>query len=177
MVDIKEYGKALLLLAEEEDNLNHVYNDAACLASVLKENPDYLKLLNSPAVSSEEKNSLIDNALGGFNKNLKNLVKLLSAKHIANKLPLALKGFFEAYDEFVGICRAEVITARALTEEELDRLKKRLENETGKTVIITSGVDTSVLGGVRLRYLGRELDGTLKTRLENFEKRLKNAVI
>ena len=46
-----------------------------------------------------------------------------------------------------------------------------------KTIILTNTVDPSILGGVKLRYLGVQLDGSVKTRLDKFEDALKNTVI
>ena len=48
---------------------------------------------------------------------------------------------------------------------------------TGKTIIIKNTVDKSILGGIKLRYLGKELDGTRKARLNAIEKSLKNTII
>jgi exodeoxyribonuclease VII large subunit len=56
-------------------------------------------------------------------------------------------------------------------------LKEKLENMTGKAIVIKNTVDKTVLGGIKLRYLGRELDGTLKARLSSIEKSLKNTII
>ena len=38
-------------------------------------------------------------------------------------------------------------------------------------------VDPSVLGGVRLEFAGRELDGTLRQRLSGIEKTLSETVL
>ncbi len=177
MTSARNYGEALFLLASEEGTEEKMHTDAECLSLAIKENPDYVKLLNTPAVSREERLALIDRALLGMDKNLINLVKLLSDKHLAHKIPEALSGFFDTYDEAMGICHAEAISARPLTDRELDRLKTNLEAQTGKTVIIKNLTDPTLLGGMKLRYMGREIDGALKTRLDSFEKKLKDTVI
>jgi F-type H+-transporting ATPase subunit delta len=56
-------------------------------------------------------------------------------------------------------------------------MKEKLAKMTGKTIIIKNTVDKSILGGVKLRYSGIQLDGSVKTRLDTFEKSLKNTVI
>lgn len=177
MASLKNYGEALFLLAAEEGTERTMHNDAECLIDVLKKNPEYIKLLNTPAIKREEKLSLIDTAFAELDKNLVNLVKLLSDKHLAHKITEALSGFFECYDDAMNICHAEAISARALTEGEIQRLKKKLEAETKKTVIIKNTVDNALIGGMKLRYLDREIDGTLKTRFESFKKQMKSTVI
>lgn len=177
MTDLKEYGRALFLLASEEGTENKVHEDARVLSEVLNSSPEYIKLLNTPAISKEERVGIIDGAIGTLDEKLCNLVKLMSDSHLAHKLPYALLGFFESYDEAHGITRAEIISARPLTDSELSRLKENLEAKTGKTVIVSNKIDPSLLGGAKLRFMGRELDGALKTRLDAFEKTLKNTVI
>ena len=56
-------------------------------------------------------------------------------------------------------------------------MKKKLEDMTGKTVRLENTVDPKVLGGVRLRYAGVQLDSTLESRLIALEKSLKSAIV
>ena len=48
---------------------------------------------------------------------------------------------------------------------------------TGKQVVLVNQVDPSVLGGIAVRYSGKQLDGTLRRRLDELEAGLKNTVI
>ena len=52
-----------------------------------------------------------------------------------------------------------------------------LEEITGKTIIIKNTVDAAILGGMKLRYLGQQIDGSIKTKLDKFDKSLKDLVI
>ena len=83
----------------------------------------------------------------------------------------------ELYDSARGIERVEAITAVALTEAQLTALTKRLNAMTGKRAVIKNTVDPTILGGVKLRYQGKQLDGSVKTRLDKFEAALKSTVI
>ena len=64
-----------------------------------------------------------------------------------------------------------------MTDSQIEALRTKLAQETGKTIIINNTIEPEILGGIKLRYLGRQLDASLKTRLDNFEKSLKNTVI
>ena len=44
-------------------------------------------------------------------------------------------------------------------------------------IIVKNTVSPEILGGVKLRYSGIQLDGSVKTRLDKFEASLKNTVI
>ena len=62
MIETKEYAKALFLLAEEREAMQLIREDLMRVEAALKEAPDYISLLDSPALSREEKEGLIDEA-------------------------------------------------------------------------------------------------------------------
>jgi F-type H+-transporting ATPase subunit delta len=64
-----------------------------------------------------------------------------------------------------------------MTESQIAALTAKLTALTGKTVIIRNTTDPSILGGVKLRYMGVQLDGSLKTRLTALEKSLRSAIV
>ena len=81
------------------------------------------------------------------------------------------------YDEYKGRLRAEAVSAIPLTEAQISRLTAKLSRITGKTVILRCTTDKSILGGIKLRYGGTQLDGSIKTRLDRFEAALHDAVL
>ena len=177
MIDVREYGRSLFELAEEEGITESVSGDVEIAEQIFSLNPDYAKLVDTPALTKEERTSLIDEAFSGLNAYLINMIKLLSEKHLAFSVPQALRGFSEAYDKSRGIERVEAITALPLTEAQTETLKKKLESVTGKTIIISNTIDAAILGGMKLRYCGKQLDGSLKTRLTSLEEALKQTLI
>ena len=68
-------------------------------------------------------------------------------------------------------------TAKRLRPDQLERLRLRLEEVTGKRVDMVNRVDPSVLGGVRLEYECVELDGTLRQRLDGIGKTLSDTIV
>ena len=54
---------------------------------------------------------------------------------------------------------------------------RRVETITGKSVELENRVDPAVMGGVRLDYDGKRVDGTVKNRLESIGGMLKNTVL
>lgn len=173
----KNYGNALFMLANELNEIEVVKNDFDVLCKVLEQNPDYLKLLDTPSLSREERVKLVDSAFGSFNKNLVNMVKILAERRIICFIFKIHDAYLSNYDEHYGIERVEAISAIPLSTEQLQRLKIKLEKVTGKQIIVTNTIDSSILGGMKLRYLGIQIDGSIKTKLDNFEKSLKDIVI
>ena len=174
---IQAYGNALFSLSEELGLTEEVRRDGEVLRAVILASPDYLKMLDSPALSREERLSLIDASLSSLDKSLVNTAKLLTEKRLAHTLPKVLDEFERAYEVSRGIERVEVISAVPLTEDQLTRLTAKLEGITGKQIIINNIHDPSLLGGMKLRYMGVQLDGSVKTKLDSFEKSISELVI
>ena len=177
MTDAKEYGKALFLLTEEEKMTESILADLKIARDAMLQNPTYEKLLDTPALSKAEKIDLIDKAFSSLHELLCNFMKLLCEKRAIYLFRTAVEEYFRLYDDSRGIERVEVVTAIEMTELQKDALAKKLAANLGKTIVIKNTVDKTILGGVKLRYAGIQLDGSVQKRLESFEKNLKNIVI
>jgi F-type H+-transporting ATPase subunit delta len=177
MIDAKEYGKALFLLTEETRTTKTVAEELLGVKKLLCENPRYIKLLDTPALAKEEKLALVDRAFASLDGNLLNFLKILCEKHAVYQLPRVADVYAALYDEARGIERVEAVTAVAMTEKQLSALTNKLAALTGKSIVIRNTIDPTILGGVVLRYAGTQLDGSLRARLESFEKSLKDLVI
>lgn len=177
MTDAKEYGKALFLLTEEEGTTDIVLADLHVAKDAILQNPQYEKLLDTPALAKSEKIALIDQAFSSLDGIFVNFLKILCEKRAVHLLPKAADVYFSLYDESRGIERVEAVTAVAMTQAQIAAMTKKLESQTGKKIIIKNTIDKTILGGVKLRYAGIQLDGSVQKRLENFEKSLKNIVI
>lgn len=177
MIDAKEYGRALFLITEEENLSDKVLADVKTAEKSLRLNPEYVKLLDSPAIPKEERVALADKAFGSLNVNLLNLIKILIEKRDARYFNKVANEYYSLYDESRGILRVEAVTAIPLTDSQRDAMTKKLSSSLNKTVVLTNTVDKTTLGGVKIRYSGVQLDGSVKTRLDKFESALKNSVI
>lgn len=172
-----EYGKALFLLTEEEGCSDIVRSELEIVSGALEQNPEYCKLLDSPNAKKAERCALIDEAFGSLNENLKNLLKILVEGRLMHAFFSVCDEYFALYDDSRGILRAVAVTAVPLSKEQTERLEKKLSDKTGKTVLLSNEVDKNILGGVKLRYSGIQLDGSVKTRLDKFESALLESVI
>ena len=59
-----------------------------------------------------------------------------------------------------------------LTEAQAEALKQKLEKLSGKKISLSLKTDPSLLGGVRVELEGKELDGTVKGRLDGLSRKL-----
>ena len=177
MTDAMEYGKALFLITEEDGKSDKVLSDVQTAEQVLKSNPEYVKLLDSPALSGDERVGLAGEAFKELDEMLSNLIKILTKKRLMHAFNDVAKAFYGLYDESRGILRVEAVSAIPLSDKQEEAIKNKLSLSLGKTIIINNIADPSILGGMKLRYSGIQLDGSVRTRLDKFEDALKNTVI
>ena len=136
MAHLNEYGKALFMLTEERGTTEDVLDGVTLADRLFSENPDYVKLLDTPALSKAEKLALVDEAFSDFDEDLKSLIKILCEKHSVSGFPEVKKCFSALYDESRGIEHVEAVTAVPMTEEQTSKMTAKLETMTGKKIIL-----------------------------------------
>lgn len=162
----KEYGKALFSLAKDEQKEEIILKEILEIDSLIKENKDYITLIDTPAIPFSKKEELIDEAFSGCSLYVKNFIKILCEKKSFYCFSKCVKEYLKAYDEENNIERVEAVTSVPLTEDQLLRLKEKTEKITGKTIVIENQVDKSIIGGVILKLKNTRYDGSVKKRLD-----------
>ena len=76
------------------------------------------------------------------------------------------------YNRDNGIAEATATSAVPMTEAQAEALKQKLEKLSGKKISLSLKTDPSLLGGVRVELEGKELDGTVKGRLDGLSRKL-----
>ncbi len=172
----KEYGTALYELAAEEHCEDDVYEGLMCVCEAFKCEPAYISLVQNPALPKEERLRLLEEALGtGIHVYAANFLKILCEKSALGLLKGCLEEFRSCLYEARGILPVEATSAVPLDAAQQEALKKRLAAKTGKTILLENVVDPTLLGGVRLRFEGMEVDGTAAGRLAAMRRVLTQA--
>jgi F-type H+-transporting ATPase subunit delta len=70
--------------------------------------------------------------------------------------------------------RARVTSAEPLGQAVLDRVRRALEQRTGKQVVVETAVDPDLIGGVVARVGDLILDGSVRTQLADLRAKLLN---
>lgn len=177
MIDAQGYGKALFELAQENKNEAQVRDELLLVQSVLRKNPEYITLMDTPAVSSQEKCQLLKTAFGSMDTMLQNFLSILCEKRSFFRFNACADAFCLAYDEAHNILRATAITAVAMSKSQEDALRTKLSELTGKKIELTNRVDPAVLGGVTLRYAGVQIDDSIQARLETLRRSLSEMIV
>lgn len=167
------YGASLFDLAVEENQLQVYMQELDTIGQAVKENPQLLELLDCRAVPKDERLSVLDTCFKGqVQPYLLSFMKILCEKGAIRLLPDCIRQFELLYFDANGIVEATATTAQELSPALQEKLIKKLEQITGKTVMLRCATDPAVLGGVRLEFMGRQMDGTVKRRLAEVGKSL-----
>ena len=93
-----EYAKALYSLSADMKIEDKILDEIKEIKISLCENPDFIKLLNSPALSLEERHKVAEEALGGADVILVNFVKLLTEGRLVHIFSKCAKVFEDEYN-------------------------------------------------------------------------------
>ena len=172
------YAQALYDLAKDEGMGKLLLEELMVLKKVFAETPQYSKLLSTPDIPKQERCGILDEAFRGkVHPYVLNFLKILTEKGYIRQFPDCCDAYRGFYNEDNGILVVKVQSAVALSAEQMRKLTAKLEATTGKTIDLQCSVDPAVLGGIRLTYDGKQVDGTVQNRMEAIGKLLKNTVL
>jgi len=169
----KEYGEGLYELAAEENLREQLLEELNALYESFRNEPDFIRLLDTRAVLLSERIEIIDETLKNrAHPYILSFLKILCERGAAHAFCDCAEWFRHRYNQDFGIVEVYVTTAVALSEDRAAALRKKLEEISGKKVVLKETVDPSVLGGVRVEMDGRRIDGTVQGRLCRLRREL-----
>jgi len=172
------YAQALYDLAKDEGLGKTILEELAVLKKVFADTPQYSKLLSTPNIPKQERCGVLDEAFRGkVHPYVLNFMKILTEKGYIRSFPDCCDAYRSFYNEDNGILVVKAVSAVALTSAQVEKLTEKLSATTGKTIDLQCSIDATALGGLRLNYDGKQVDGTVKTKLDAIGKLLKNTVL
>jgi len=172
------YGEALYSLAREEQLTETVLEELRLLNESFSAEPDFLRLLDNPVLSKEQRCKVLDESFRGkLHAYVLNFLKLLVEKGHIRQFPKCVDSFRDLYYEDNNILPVCATTSVPLTDIQSDRLAEKLAKLTGKQILLSNRIDPKVLGGVCLNYDSKRIDDTVAHRLEDIKNLLVNTVL
>ena len=171
------YAQALFDLAIDEKNVAAVEADLKSLKAMHAESKDLRTLLASPAFSAEDKGKGLAAiaAKAKLNATTVNFVGLLSANGRAGLLMSVITSYEALSAKARGAVSAEVTTALPLTAAQSKGVAEALRKALGKDPEISTRVDPSILGGIKVKVGSRLFDASLRSKLDSLKFALKRA--
>jgi F-type H+-transporting ATPase subunit delta len=176
MEEIAEvYGRALFEVARDNGVLDRVHDELGQFADALAENRDLQVFLFSPYFSSEEKKDGVTRIVTDADERLVNFLQLLAERHRMPVLFRIRRSFDSMWADENRLLPVTVTSAVELDEGLVQDIGKRIEEQTGRKVELSSNVDPDVLGGLQVRVGNMVLDATVRNRLEQLRKQVARA--
>ncbi len=170
----KAYADALFELSIEENILDEIKQQTELLGEVMAQNADFVKLLNAPTVTKEEKTALADNIFSGkINKNLLNFIKVMIQRKDTAEMKASFTDFEKMYNKHNNIEKAVATTAVPMSDELKAKLVDKLQALTGKNIQLTNNVDPDCLGGVILQFNDMQFNDSISAKLDTLKNQLK----
>lgn len=162
----KEYAVALFMLAAENGLVNEYSAQLNDIKELAKENPDYVNILESPAIPLSERLALVDAAFSeGYYEYIVSFIKLLCENRHIRSLCACIDEFIELARVAQNCVVATVYYVEPLTKAQKDKLILKLSKISGKKVEAVYVEDKSLIGGIKIQLDDKLLDGSLSGRL------------
>ena len=176
MEEIAEvYARALFEAAKDDGVLDRVHDELGEFADALDADRNLQVFLFSPYFSSAEKRDGIRKIVSDADERVVNFLELLAERHRMPALFRIRRSFDSMWAEENKLLPVTVTSAVELDEGLVKDIGKRIEEQTGRQVELSSSVDPDVLGGLRLQVGNMVLDATVRNRLEQLRKQVAKA--
>ena len=171
----ERYAASLHDLAAEANAVPQVEADLGRFEDMLSGSEDLSRMIKSPVFSADEQfkaiSAIVDKA--GITGLVGSFLKVVAKNRRLFAVPAMIKAFRRIAAEHRGEVAAEVTSAHALTAAQEAELKAALKSVAGKDVSIAVTVDPTLLGGLVVKLGSRQIDTSLRTKLNSLKLALK----
>lgn len=167
----KRYAQAAFEIARETGRFDRWAEDLE-LAQQTLQDATLRAYLDIPKVPFDRKMRVLRISLGSLQPLALNLMALLTSRNALGLLSRIAVEYQRLVDAHLGRQRAEVVTTVPLEDQQRERLSRQLAQVLGTEVVLTTRVDSEVLGGLVVRVGDRMIDGSTRGRLMALRKSL-----
>lgn len=170
------YAKSLVDLAQEQGKLDVIKGNVDTFIAAT-DNRDFSLLLKNPIVTQSKKASVFKALFGEqFDELTMAFLDIVLRKGREEFLPQIANEFQAQYRAIKGQTKVHLITASALSDENLAEIKSKLlgSSATDKEVEITTEIDPSLIGGFVIKIGDKLYDNSIAYQLGKLKKEFKS---
>ena len=168
------YSLALYELASENNVLSQVEDQALSILNLISSSRDFSNLIKDPTNSQDNLLKVI-NSFSNDNK-LENLLKSFLSFLITKRrffyVEQILKSFIETCSQKRGELKAELKSAKKLSEDEISKITDELTKNFSSKIRLNYKHDESLIGGLVLQVGSTMVDTSIKNKLQQIENRM-----
>jgi len=165
------YAKALMELVESKNAFEEVAKDMDFVLNTFNASKELRKMIASPIIDPQRKISILSEIFKTRISDISlNFLKFIIDKNRDTLFVDIVKRFNELRDVKLGILNVTVTTAIDLPDKEKSRLEQKLSWFSGKKIRANYKVDSSIIGGFRIRLKDTVIDASVVNQLKNLRK-------
>jgi F-type H+-transporting ATPase subunit delta len=170
----KRYAKALAEAAAEADALESIGAELAHLATLWQEELAMTQFFSNPGILLRDKEQTLRSLSGrmGVSPLLARFLDLLLSRDRMPALPAVARTYGELMNKRLGRVQATATAAAPLAPGLEERLRRRMAEVLGETVLLETRVDPALLGGIVVQVDSTVYDGSLRTQLRQLREHL-----
>ena len=165
----QNYASALLSIAIDDNKVIDYQKEVKELRKIIRDNEDFILLLDSRFLSIEERMNNAEKILKGFSPDVVNFIKIIIKHNRVSYLEDILEAFNSLCNENQDIVEGLIYSAFPLDESTLLKVKKKISQIENHEVDLIPRIDPSLIGGVKVVINSHVYDGSIKNQLEKMQ--------
>ena len=170
----KRYSLALYELASESNSISKIEENSDAFLKLISSSRDFNNLIKDPTVSRNILNQVIEKISNSYRLEVlfKNFLSFLISKRRFFYVQQILKSFNEICSEKRGEIKAEIKSAKNLTQDEITNITQELSNNFKSEIKLNYTHDQSLIGGLVVQIGSTMIDTSIKKKLQQLETRM-----
>ena len=166
------YSLALYELADEWDQIKEIENNSMAFLKLISESSEFNSLIKDPTNKQNEISIVISSIGKKYNLNalFTKFLNFLVSKRRFFFMEKILRGFVDLCSKKRGEIKAQLLSAKKLDENEINNIKKELEENLKSKIKLDYLYDESLIGGLVMKVGSTMVDTSIKNKLQQIEK-------
>ena len=170
----ERYSLALFELSEENNLLSQIEDQSSSILNLIEQSEDFSNLIKDPTTSQEDLLKVINiiSENNKFESLFKNFLSFLIQKRRFFFIERILKSFIEICSRKRGELKAELKSAKELSNEEITKITEELTKNFSSKIKLNYKHDESLIGGLVVQVGSTMVDTSIKNKLQQIENRM-----
>ena len=170
----ERYSLALFELSEENNLLSQIEGQSSSILNLIDQSEDFSNLIKDPTTSQEDLLKVINTISENnkFESLFKNFLSFLIQKRRFFFIERILKSFIEICSRKRGELKAELKSAKELSNEEIAKITEELTKNFSSKIKLNYKHDESLIGGLVVQVGSTMVDTSIKNKLQQIENRM-----
>ena len=151
-------------LLVRSNSLSKIEENSHALLKLISNSKDFNNLIKDPTVTRDSLNQVIEKITDNFSLEVlfKNFLSFLISKRRFFYVQQILKNFNEICSEKRGELKAEIKSAKNLTQDEINKITQELSNNFKSEIKLNYTHDQSLIGGLVVQIGSTMIDTSIK---------------